>query len=135
MDSNFKYITNEELQQILQITKAFKKKHPYVGTTKEKYKKWKEYIQALSTALNIQAPRLVVAPELKLFKLFGVFSPNYNLIVISKFSTITLLHEFYHAIVHARNGIQNEHDPYIFSQYVFKAVFGEPRGYVAPPRE
>jgi len=135
MDNNFKYITNDELQKILEITKEFKKKQPYTGTTKEKYKKWKEYIQALSIALNISTPRFVVAPELNIFGLFGVYSPKYNLIAINKFSIITLLHEFYHAIVNARKGTQNEHDPYIFSQYIFRTVFGEPKGYVAPPRE
>jgi len=135
MDSNFKYITNDEMQKILQITQEFKKKHPYAGTAKEKYKKWKKYLQELSNALNISTPRLVVAPELNIFWLFGVFSPKYNLIAISKFSVITLLHEYYHALVNARKGVQNEHDPYIFSQYVFRTVFGEPRGYVAPPRE
>ena len=135
MDSNFKYITNDEMQKILQITQEFKKKHPYAGTAKEKYKKWKKYLQELSNALNISTPRFVVAPELKLFGLFGLYSPKYNLIAINKFSIITLLHEYYHAIVHARNGTQNEHDPYIFSQYIFRTVFGEPRGCVALPRE
>jgi len=135
MDDNFKYITNDEMQKILEITKEFKKRHPYRGSDKQKYQKWKEYLQELSTALNIQAPRLIVAPELNFFGLFGAFSPKHNIIIISKFSVITLLHEFYHAVVHARNGSQNEHDPYIFSQYVFRAVFGEPHGYVAPPRE
>jgi hypothetical protein len=133
--SKFTYITDEELQKIIEITQEFKKKQPYKGTAKEKYKKWKEYLQALSTALNIPAPKLYVAPELKLFGLFGLYIPKYNLIGISKFSIITLLHEYYHAIVHARNGAQNEHDPYIFSQYVFKTVFGKPHGYVAPPHE
>jgi hypothetical protein len=133
--NKFTYITDEELQKILQITREFKKKQPYKGTTKEKYKKWKEYLQELSNALNISTPRFFVAPELNLFGLFGVFSPKYNLIAISKFSIITLLHEYYHAIVHARKGTQNEHDPYLFSQYIFRTVFGEPKGYVAPPRE
>jgi Zn-dependent peptidase ImmA (M78 family) len=135
MDSNFKYITEQEMQKILQITQEFKKKQPYKGTAKEKYQKWKKYLQELSKALNIPVPRLVVAPELKLFGLFGLYLPKYNLIAINKFSVITLLHEYYHAIVHTRNGMQNEHDPYIFSQYVFTAVFGKPHGYVAPPQE
>jgi len=133
--NKFAYITDEELQKILKITQGFKKKHPYRGSDKQKYKKWKEYIQALSTALNIPAPYLVVAPELNFFGLFGLYTPKYNLLVISKFSVITLLHEYYHAIVNARKGTQNEHDPYIFSQYIFRTVFGEPHGYVAPPRE
>ena len=133
--NTFQYITEQEMQKILQITQEFKKKHPYRGSDKQKYQKWNWYIKQLSNALNISAPRFFVAPELKLFGLFGVYNPRYNIIVISKFSTITLLHEFYHAIVHARNGTQNEHDPYIFSQYIFRAVFGEPKGYVAPPRE
>jgi len=133
--SKFAYITDEELQKIIKITKAFKKKHPYVGTAKEKYQKWKKYLQELSNALNISTPRFFVAPELKLFRLFGFYNPKYNLIGISKFSIITLLHEYYHALVNARKGVQNEHDPYIFSQYIFRTVFGEPHGYVAPPRE
>jgi len=133
--NTFQYITEQEMQKILEITQEFKKKHPYRGSDKQKYQKWNWYIKQLSNALNISTPRFFVAPELKLFGLFGLYSPKYNLIAINKFSIITLLHEFYHAIVHARNGAQNEHDPYIFSQYIFRTVFGEPRGYVAPPRE
>jgi len=133
--NKFTYITDEEMKKILQITQEFKKKHPYRGSDKQKYQKWNWYIKQLSNALNIPTPRFFVAPELKLFGLFGVFSPKYNLIAISKFSIITLLHEYYHALVNARNGTQNEHDPYIFSQYIFRTVFGEPKGYVAPPRE
>ena len=133
--NTFQYITEQEMQKILKITQEFKTKHPYTGTAKEKYAKWKEYLQALSTALNIPAPKLYVIPEITLYGVFGVFNPKFNIIVISKFSIITLLHEYYHALVNASKGVQNEHDPYIFSQYVFRAVFGEPRGYVAPPRE
>jgi len=133
--NTFQYITEQEMQKILQITQEFKKKHPYRGSDKQKYQKWKEYLRELSNALNISTPRFFVAPELKLFGLFGLYNPKYNLIGINKFSIITLLHEYYHAIVHARKGTQNEHDPYIFSQYIFRTVFGEPRGYVAPPCE
>ena len=131
----FQYLTDEELQKILQITKEFKKKHPYAGTAKEKYKKWKEYLQELSQALGIKTPDLIISPAVSVLGVFGLYNPKRNLIAIDKFSIITLLHEYYHAITQARKGTQNEHDPYIFSQHVFKAVFGEPHGYVAPPME
>jgi len=129
------YITDDEMRKILEITKEFKKKHPYVGATKQKYEKWNWYIKELSSALNIQTPKLIISPAVSILGAFGLYIPKYNLIAIDKFSVITLLHEFYHAIVHARKGVQNEHDPYIFSQYVFRTVFGEPHGYVAPPQE
>jgi len=133
--SKFTYLTDEELQKIIKITKEFKKKRPYIGTEKEKYQKWECYISMLSFALNIKTPDLIISPAVSVLGVFGVYNPKRNLIAIDKFSVITLLHEFYHAITHARNGTQNEHDPYIFSQHVFRAVFGEPHGYVAPPME
>ena len=134
--SKFIYITDEELNKIIKITKEFKKKRPYRGSRKQKYKKWKEYISELSAALNIPAPHFFVAPELITdYGLFGFYNPKLNFIGISKFSIITLLHEMYHAIVHARKGVQNEHDPYIFAQHIFRAVFGEPHGYAAQPME
>ena len=64
--SKFTYLTDEELEKIIKITKEFKKKHPYTGTEKEKYQKWDKYLQELSKALHIHAPPFYVSPKIEL---------------------------------------------------------------------
>ena len=130
----FEYVSNEELETIIQIVRRFYKiKHPY--STGKSLQVWQELYNELAQALHMPAPKLFIDSTPSIIGAYGYTRPRPNgssEIHLNKYSLITALHEFYHAVINARRGLQSEHETYAFSYFVFRLAVGEPHGTVAP---
>ena len=130
----FEYVTDKELETIIQIVHHFyKSRHLY--STGKSLQVWQELYNELARALNMPAPKLFIDSSPSIIGAYGYTQPlqgGRSEIHVSKFSLITVLHEFYHAVIFARRGKQSEKETYAFSYFIFRLAVGEPHGTVAP---
>jgi len=114
-------ISDVEMENIIQALSEFKKTHVWVSVP-DKKKKWIEFLKKISDIVEIERPKLVIKRNINC-NCFGEYDDSKHRIELNKYSVITLLHEFYHAI-HIKKNINAPHkEAWDFSNEVFFTVY------------
>lgn len=80
------------------------------GTDQEKYKFSRLWLAYMSEVDKIPLPALIYidSDELRQQTGGGIYNNNYNVIILSKWSLVTLIHEYRHAVQHAREMLEED---------------------------
>lgn len=93
----------------IELVKTFiKDKRAWNKPSEELNKNYIELLEKLSLIYGIETPQLKVLSISEIEGFYGCYSPIDNIIVLPKYSLVTLLHEFKHALQHHKNKINNE---------------------------